>query len=88
MSFVERAWLVDARPPERPEESTLFVCIAVEPPHGERAARATITAIQKRCAAEDLPLTVMASEPGKPLEISAYGLDIYQRAASEPKPEA
>jgi len=76
MPFVECAWLVDAHPVERPDDSTLVVCLDVAPPHQSRAATATLTALQAGLGRETFTVDVIV-ENGTPPAVEENGLLIY-----------
>lgn len=74
LSFVEAAYLMEVLPERTPAEPTLLIALAVAPEHAERAARATITAVQPLCATSQLSLDLTTFDP-------ATGMPAYLRQA-------
>lgn len=68
LPFVDSAYLVEFRSPEDMTRATLVIALEVAHINAERAARATITAIQPRCQALKLEIDVTAFDPaiGRP----------------------
>lgn len=76
LPFVESAYLVEFRSPEDVTQATLVIVLEVAAANAERAARATITAIQPQC--QDLKLvldiTVFAPITGLPPWLADAGV--------------
>lgn len=79
---VEAAYLAEFRPMDNLDQMTLVIVLAVSPVETERAARATITAIQAECEQRRCNVDLTAFDPvyGPPLWITNEGLEaFYQR---------
>ena len=63
LPFVEVAYLLNVAPSEHPEQRTFLIAIGTEQKHAERAARATITALQSAVAQADIPLDLTWFDP-------------------------
>lgn len=72
LPFVKVAYLLKVAPSEHPEQHTFLVAIGVARRHAERAARATITALQSTIINADMPLDLTSFDP-------AQGLPSYLR---------
>ena len=79
LPMVKAAYLLEVAPPSKPEERTLLIALAVPPEHAERAARATITAVQPLCARTGLALDLTTFDPaqGKPSYLCHPGIERF-----------
>ena len=79
LAIVEAAYLLEVAPQSKPEEQTLLIALAVPPEHAERAARATITAVQPLCARSGLALDLTTFDPahGKPSYLCHPGIEQF-----------
>jgi hypothetical protein len=77
--LVEAAYLLKVAPTREPTEQTLLIALAVAPEHAERAARATITAVQPLCARSRLTLDLITFDPrdGKPSYLCHPGVERF-----------
>lgn len=77
IAIVETAYLLEVAPAKKPEERTLLIALAVPPEHAERAARATITAVQPLCVRSGLALDLTTFDPahGKPSYLCQPGVE-------------
>lgn len=78
-SIVETAYLLEVASPKNPTERTLLIALAVAPQHAERAARATIAAVQPLCAQSHLALDLTTFDPakGKPAYLCRPGVERF-----------
>ena len=67
LPFVEVAYLLNVAPSEHPEQHTFLIAVGVAKEHAERAARATITALQSAVAKADIPLDLTSFDPDQDL---------------------
>ena len=63
LAFVEAAYLLEVAPPEHPAQHTFLIAIGVAPEHAERAARATIIALQSAATDADIPIDLTSFDP-------------------------
>jgi SseB protein N-terminal domain/SseB protein C-terminal domain len=63
LDFVRAAYLVEFSAPENPDQAVLLIAMAVPRKEAERAARATITAIQPACESRRMDVDLVAFEP-------------------------
>jgi hypothetical protein len=79
LSYVEAAFLLEVTPAQAPAERTWLVALAVAPEHAERAARATITAVQPLCAQAEVALDITTFDPatGQPAYLSQPGVERF-----------
>ena len=80
LPFVEEARLFEMGPPEEPFEGVLTIAITTTKMYGERAARATIAAMQQACVSKNLMVDVVLTisddpEPG----FVGHGVQIYSK---------
>lgn len=83
---VEAAYLAEFRPMDNLDQVTLVIILAVSQAGTERAARATITAIQAECERRRCNVDLTAFDPvnGSPLWITNEGLEaFYQRLPAQ-----
>lgn len=79
LSIVQTAYLLEVASPAEPSQRTLLIALAVAPEHAERAARATITAVQPMCAQSRLALDLTTFDPaqGKPAYLGQTGVERF-----------
>lgn len=80
LSFVEAAYLLEVAPPHAPSERTWLIALAVAREHAERAARATITAVQPLCDQAELALDITTFDPaeeGQPAYLGQPGVERF-----------
>lgn len=66
MDCIDAAYIVEVRMPGAPEKATLLVVMAVAAVNAERAARASITAVQRQCTGKQVGIDLTVFEPGDP----------------------
>lgn len=67
LPFVEATYLLEVAPPEHPAQHTFLIAIGVAPEHAERAARATITALQSIATQAAIPIDLTSFDPARGL---------------------
>ena len=85
LATVETAYLLEMTSSQNPDERTLLIVLAVAPEHAERAARATITAVQPLCIQSQLALDLTTFDPadGAPAYLSRPGVERFYGPATE-----
>jgi hypothetical protein len=83
LPYVEAVRLVSMGPKDNPAHQVLTLVITCPTMHGERAARATIAAVQPACSAHDLPVDIALAPSDEPDSgLTGLGRTIYERAAA------